>query len=85
MWQEHLTHVTQVLETLRKNQVIANLQKCEFDNTSLKYIGHMIGAGDLRVDLENIAAITQWPIPTNIREVGSVMVETQYIRNKGTH
>lgn len=54
MWQEHLTHVTQVLETLRKNQVIANLQKCEFDNTSLKYIGHMIGAGELRVDPEKI-------------------------------
>jgi len=47
MWQEHLTHVTQVLETLRKNKVISNLQKCEFYKTSFQYLGHIIGAGEL--------------------------------------
>jgi hypothetical protein len=79
-WKEHLSHVTQVLETLKKTQLISNLQKCEFGKTSLIYLGHMIGGGELRVDPEKIAAITQWPIPTNVTEVRSFMGATQYLR-----
>jgi hypothetical protein len=45
-WQEHLSNVTQVLETLKKTQLISNLQKCGFGKTSLIYLGHMIGGGD---------------------------------------
>jgi hypothetical protein len=57
-WKEHLSHVTQVLETLKKNQLISNLQKCEFGKTSLIYLRHMIGGVDLRVAPNNIVAIT---------------------------
>jgi hypothetical protein len=28
--QEHISHLMQVLETLKKNQLLANLKKCEF-------------------------------------------------------
>jgi hypothetical protein len=79
-WQEHFSHVMQVLETLKKNQLISNLQKCEFGKMSLIYLGHMIGGGELRVDPEKIAAITQWPIPTSVTEVRSFMGATQYLR-----
>jgi hypothetical protein len=58
-WQEHISHVTQVPETLRKTQLINNLHKCEFGNNSLIHLGHMIGGGELSVDPEKIAAITQ--------------------------
>jgi hypothetical protein len=34
----------------------------------------------MRVDLENIASITQWPIPTNVIEVRSFMGACQYLR-----
>jgi hypothetical protein len=56
--------VTYVLETLKKTQLISN-------KTSLIYIGHMIGGGEMRVDPEKIEAITQWSIPTNV--VGYVL------------
>jgi hypothetical protein len=29
-WHEHISHVTQVLKILKKNQQITNLKKCEF-------------------------------------------------------
>jgi len=29
-WEEHISHLTQVLETLKKHQLLANLKKCEF-------------------------------------------------------
>ena len=36
--------------------------------------------GEIRVDLEMIAAITQWPIPTNMTKVRSFMVVAEYLR-----
>jgi hypothetical protein len=29
-WEEHISHFMQVLETLKKHQLLANLKKCEF-------------------------------------------------------
>jgi hypothetical protein len=40
----------------------------------------MIGGGEPRVDLENILAIIQWPIPTNLTTIRSFMGATQYLR-----
>jgi hypothetical protein len=62
-WQEHILKVTQVLETLKKNQLIANMKKCEFGKESLIYLRHMIGGGEIRVDPNKIVATNQWPIP----------------------
>jgi hypothetical protein len=56
--------------------MITNLQKCEFGNTSLIYLGHIIGGGEIRVDPKKIAAIAQWPIPTNVTEVSNFMGAT---------
>jgi hypothetical protein len=66
---KHISHVMHVLETLKKNQLIANLKKCEFRKESLIYLGHKIGGGEKRVDPDNIAAISQWIIPTNLTKV----------------
>jgi hypothetical protein len=66
MWQEPLSHVTRVLETLKKNRLIAKLHKCEFRKASVTYLGHVTSGGELRVNLKNITSITQWPIPTNL-------------------
>jgi len=60
--------------------MISNFQKCEFGKTPLVYIRHVIGGGEMRVDLENIVVITQWPIPTNVTEIRSFMGEAQYLR-----
>jgi hypothetical protein len=47
----------------------------------LIYIRHMIGRGELRVDLEKFATITQWTIASKVLEVKSFMEETHYLRN----
>lgn len=37
-----------------------------------------MSGGELRVDLDKIAAINQWPIPTSFIEVRIFMGATQY-------
>jgi hypothetical protein len=42
---EHISHLMQVLETLKKHQLLANLKKCEFVQQSLVYLGYVFGGG----------------------------------------
>jgi hypothetical protein len=44
-WDEHVMHVKQVLDVLKRKNLYAKLSKCEFGKTSLAYLGHIIGGG----------------------------------------
>jgi hypothetical protein len=72
--------VTHVLNTLNKNQLIANLKKFDFRKESLIYLGHVIYEGYDRVDLDKITTIIQWPILTILTEVRTFMGVAQYLR-----
>ena len=40
--EEHLDHVRQVLERLRKYRLYANLKKCEFSTTQVEFLGFIV-------------------------------------------
>eukprot|EP00253_Pinus_taeda_P034057 PITA_34057 len=42
-WEEHISHMMQVLETLKKHQWLESLKKCEFVKQSLVYVRSFIG------------------------------------------
>ena len=42
-WEEHISQLMKVLETMKKNQLLANIKKCEFAQQSLVYLGYVIG------------------------------------------
>eukprot|EP00253_Pinus_taeda_P025824 PITA_25824 len=54
--------------------------KCEFGKTSLVYLGHIVGGGDLRIDPNKVEAIVNWPTPKSIIEVRSFLGAAQYWR-----
>ena len=56
------------------------MSKCEFDKTSLVYLGHIIGGGHLRVDPAKVAVIVNWPRPNTITEIRSSLGAVQYWR-----
>jgi len=39
-WEEHVGHLKQVLETLRKHQLLANIKKCEFSKLGVPSACH---------------------------------------------
>ena len=69
-----------MLETLKKHQLLANLNKCEFAQQSLVYLGYVIDGGELKIDPANMEAIMKWPVPTNVTEVRSFVGAVQYLR-----
>lgn len=55
-WEEHMSHFTWVLETLKKHQLLENIKKCEFAQQSLLYLGYLIGGGELKIDPSKMEA-----------------------------
>lgn len=66
----------QLLETLKKKQLLENIKKCEY----LVYLGYMISGGELNIDPDIMDAIMRWLMPTNVFEVRCYIVATQYPR-----
>eukprot|EP00253_Pinus_taeda_P027358 PITA_27358 len=79
-WEEHISHLTQMLETLKKHHLLANLKKCEFARQPLVYLGYVIGGGELKIDPANMEAIMKWLVPTNVFGVKSFIGAAQYLR-----
>ncbi|TYK04972.1 Transposon Tf2-6 polyprotein [Cucumis melo var. makuwa] len=76
--EEHIQHLELMLEILRANELYANLGKCNFAKKRVNYLGHVISEKGVEVDLEKIRAISEWPIPTNVREVRGFLGLTRY-------
>eukprot|EP00253_Pinus_taeda_P033077 PITA_33077 len=70
----------QVLETLKKHQLLPNIKKCESAQHSLVYLGYVIGGGELKIDPSNMDVIKKWLAPTNFIEVMSFIGGSQYLR-----
>jgi hypothetical protein len=78
--EEHVKHVKQVLDVLRKEKLFLNMSKCEFGKTSLIYLGHIVGGGELEIDPSKVKVILEWPKPNNVTEVRSFLGAAQYWR-----
>jgi hypothetical protein len=79
-WEQHLTHLRQVLLTLRQNQLFAKLSKCAFAQTSISYLGHIISEQGVATDPEKTAAMEKWPQSTNATELRGFLGLTGYYR-----
>jgi len=67
----HADHLRIVLQTLADHQLYAKLKKCDFWMEKVHFLGHVISTEGVSVDPAKIAAIVEWPKPTNITEVRS--------------
>ncbi|KAL1204567.1 RNA-directed DNA polymerase-like protein [Cardamine amara subsp. amara] len=85
---DHLSHLEQVLETLRLEHLYANLKKCTFCADQVVFLGFVISSQGLKVDEEKIKAIQDWPTPTTIGHVrsfhGLASFYRRFVRNFST-
>ena len=66
---EHESQLCKVFDRLRKHKLWAKLKKYEFGKMHMKYLGHIVGSGELSVDRDKVAAIADWQPPTNVKGV----------------
>jgi len=56
------------------------MSKCEFEKTSIVYLGHIFGGGELKIDPSKFSVIVNWSIPKSVTEVRSFLGATQHWR-----
>ena len=66
---EHEAHLWRVFDRLREHKLQAKLKKCEFGKPYVKYLGHVVGSGELCVDSDKVAAVLDWEPPKDIKGV----------------
>jgi hypothetical protein len=76
--EEHVMHVKQVLDVLKKEFCFLKIFKCEFGKTSLVYLGHIVGGEELKNDPSKVKVILDWPKPNNVTGVRNFWGATQY-------
>jgi hypothetical protein len=64
--EDHVMHAKQVLDVLKKEKLFLKMSKCEFGNTSLVYLGHTVGRGELEIYPSKVKFILVWPKPNNV-------------------
>lgn len=74
--QDHVQHLTQVLEAL----LYAKLSKCIFCQHEMEYLGHIITKEGVMADPKKIIAVTEWPIPANLKQLRGFLELTRYYR-----
>ena len=75
----HRLHVRKVLTLLRKHKLYANLKKCIFAASELPLLGCIMGKHGVRPDPEKIKAITNWPVPTDVKGLRKFLGQAAYL------
>ena len=61
--EQHLNNLREVFDRLVKHSYHARLQKCEFLQPQVEFLGHVISAEGIRTHPDKVDALRQWPIP----------------------
>ncbi|GJR50614.1 retrovirus-related pol polyprotein from transposon TNT 1-94 [Tanacetum coccineum] len=77
---EHVQHLTTILDTMRQNKLFAKKSKCVFSTSHVEYLGHVISAEGVATDPSKINAMVEWPTPTNIKQLRGFLWLTGYYR-----
>ena len=78
--EEHLKHLSLVLQKLREHHLFAKLSKCDFDLQEVDFLGHVVSSTGIKMDADKVAAIQKWPTPTCVRDVRSFHGLVNYYR-----
>jgi len=78
--EEHISHLREVLEVLRREKLYLKPIKCEWMLPEVEFLGHRIGRDGLAVDPHKVDAVNQWPTPTNVSELRSFLGLAGYYR-----
>ena len=66
-------YTKEVLKILQKNDLYLKPEKCEFEQTKVKYLGFVIEEGQVTMDPIKVQGITEWPAPQNIKQLRSFL------------
>ena len=79
-WEEHLPRLENVFKKLRQHGLKLSLKKCNFLQTKVKYLGHVVSGEGISPDADKIKCVRQWPRPTTLKEIRTFLRFCSYYR-----
>ena len=70
---EHLSQLAEVLERFRSAKLKLKLEKCQFFQKEVKFLGYLLSAEGVKPHLDNIEKIRNWPMPQMPTDVHALL------------
>ena len=68
-FEDHISYVAQVLQTLREAYLKVRINKCQFARNSVEFLDHLITPEGIGPNRQNIDVVTSFPTPNKIKDV----------------
>lgn len=78
--EDHINHLSTILQILRDNKLTAKKEKCSFGQLQVEYLGHIISGKGVATDPLKVEAVVKWPTPKNVTELRSFLGLAGYYR-----
>ena len=78
--QEHIQRLRGICEKLWVAGLKLNPPKCEFFQSQISYLGHIVSKEGIETDPKKISAICDWPQPLTVTKVCNFLGFTNYYR-----
>ena len=80
-WSDHIRQIERFFQIMREAKLTINLMKSEFGKATVKYLGNIVGQGQVRPLDAKIQTIVKYPIPTSRKELARFLGMAGYYRN----
>lgn len=78
--QEHIENLKIILKTLREYNIKIQIDKCEFLQKEVAFLGHVVTPEGVKPNPEKIRVIQEWPLPKNEKELKGFLGMVGYYR-----
>ncbi|KAJ9539506.1 LOW QUALITY PROTEIN: hypothetical protein OSB04_032239 [Centaurea solstitialis] len=78
--EDHVMHLIEVLETLRRERLYAKFSKCDFWLQEVQFLGHLVNREGIKVDPAKIEAVMKWEVPKTPTDIRSFLGLADYYR-----
>ncbi|CAI5669498.1 unnamed protein product [Oreochromis niloticus] len=75
-----LSHLSEVFGAIRQAGLRLNPAKCRLLTRETTFLGHVISAQGIATDPAKVAAVRDWPTPSNVKELRSFLGLASYYR-----
>ncbi|KAE8912121.1 hypothetical protein PF002_g29446 [Phytophthora fragariae] len=75
----HKEHLRRLFALMRKHKLYANLKKCIFGASEIPVLGCLVGKNGVRPDPGKVRVITEWPTPSNVKELRQFLGLATYL------
>ncbi|XP_053301840.1 uncharacterized protein LOC128460622 [Pleuronectes platessa] len=78
--EEHEQRLLKVLDRLEEVGLKVSIDKCQFCQPRVKYVGHIVSADGIATDPDKLEVVKHWKVPTHLKPLKSFLGFCSYYR-----